>query len=100
MNADCERPVFNQHSAISNSIHSGWHNFHKPGLFFAKAQVVAAEAEFNWVAQRRPSDDLNTSAIAEAHLEQPAAEIGVASDGKHAPLAPDAQPVQPARLGR
>jgi hypothetical protein len=66
-------------------------DLHVPGLFFAEGQVIAAEAEFNRVAQRRPANDLDLGAVAKAHLQQPTANLRIATNGKHMPFAPDAE---------
>src|SRR5258708_6594290 len=81
-----------QHSSFSNDLHPF-------RLFFPEAQVVAAEAEFDGIAQRGPADDFDFGAVAEAHLEQSPAEVGIAAHGKDAPPASDAQLIQAARLG-
>src|SRR4051794_5784409 len=78
---------------------SGFHDLHKLRLLVAEGEVVAAEFEFNRVAERGAADDFDADAVAEAHLEEPAAEFGVAADGHHLAAAADAELVQRARLG-
>ena len=39
------------------------HDLHVPGLFFAKGQVIAAQAEFDRIAQRRPADDFDLAPL-------------------------------------
>jgi hypothetical protein len=86
-------------SAFGNDF-SVRHDAHVPGLFFSKAQVIAAEAELDRVAHRRTTNDLDTGAVAEAHLQQPATKVRVAADGEDAPVAPDPELVQAAGFRR
>lgn len=76
------------------------HYPHVPGLFFPEAQVVAAQAEFDRIAHRRPANDLDARAVAKAHLQQPTAEIRIATDGEDAPVTPDPELVQATGLRR
>ena len=52
---------------------------HMLGLIASKRKVIAAQAIFNGVAQRRPSDHLHLRAVTEAHLKKPASKVDVAS---------------------
>src|SRR5580704_8732294 len=61
--------------------------------------MVAAEAEFDRIAHRRPADDFHLGAIAKAHFQQPPADIRIAAYGEHMALAPHAELVQPACFG-
>ena len=54
------------------------------GLFFAEGKMVAAEAEFDGVAEGGPADDFDGCAIAETHFEQSAADVWIAANGDHA----------------
>jgi len=69
---------------------------HMLRLFVAKRQVIAAKPELDRVAQRRASNHFYAGAVAEAHFEQAAAEVGIAADGDDAAPAPDAELIQPA----
>jgi len=69
-------------------------------LLVAQGKVIAAEAELDRVAEGRPADDLDGRAVAESHLEQAAADFGVAADGENHPLAANSKLVETARLGR
>jgi len=57
-------------------LHLHWYYFHVSGLFFAEGQMVAAQAEFDWIAQRSAADDFDLRAVAEAHLQKPPAVCG------------------------
>jgi len=50
------------------------------GLLIAKGEAISADFESDRVAQRRPSQDFDGCAIAESHLQQPAADIGGAAN--------------------
>ena len=50
------------------------------GLILPQGEAVAAESEFDGIAEGRPADELDGGAVAEAHLEEPAAEFGIAAD--------------------
>src|SRR5205823_3442710 len=71
-------------------------NLNVAGLLIAQRQAVATQAELDGVAQRRPPEDLDAGAVAEAHLQQPAADFRIAADGDHAAAAADAKLVQAA----
>jgi hypothetical protein len=76
------------------------HDLYVPGLFVAETQVIPSEAEFDRIAQRSPADDFNAGAVAKAHLQQPPAKVGIATHGKNATPASNAQLVQAARFRR
>src|SRR5258708_14721577 len=76
------------------------HDAHVPGLLFAEAQVISTEAEFNRVAERRPANNLDKGAVAETHLKEAAAEVGIAADGDDASVTADPELVQATGLGR
>src|SRR5437588_3485165 len=69
-----------------------------PGLIAAEGKMVSAQAEFDRVAQRGAADDLHVSTIAEAHLQEPPAQIAISTDSDDAAAAADAQLVQRARV--
>ena len=60
--------------------------------------MVSAQPELDRIAQRRPANDFDVRAIAEAHLQQPATNVAIPADGNHKPAAADAQLVQGASL--
>jgi hypothetical protein len=70
------------------------------GLLFAEGERVAAEAVLDRVAERGAADDFDGGAVAEAHLEEAAADVGVATDGDDAPTAADAEVVEAAGVDR
>jgi hypothetical protein len=70
------------------------HDLDMPGLFFAEAQVISAEAEFNWIAHWCTSDDFNTGAIAEAHFKQTATKIRIAANANDAAVTSNPELVQ------
>jgi hypothetical protein len=88
---DCQLPIENAGISIRDQQSSISNHLHVPGLFFTEAQVVASQTKFDRVAHRGAANDFHTGAIAEAHLEEPAAKIGVASNGENAAPAPDAE---------
>ncbi len=71
-----------------------------PRLLIPERQVIPAQTKFNRIAQRCPADDLNTGAVAEAHLKESTAQFRVAANAYDAPFAADAQLIQRARLRR
>ena len=76
------------------------HDMDVPGLFVTKAQMIAAEAELNRIAQRCSPDNFDTGAVAEAHLQQATAQFRISPHRKHAPPATDAEAVEAARFWR
>ena len=70
------------------------------GLFRAQGQVIAAQAELNWIPQRRAANDLNPGTVAEPHFQQSSPYVGVAAHSKHASLASNAQGVECADVRR
>jgi hypothetical protein len=68
------------------------------GLFFAEGEMVAADAEFDGVAEGGTADDFDLHAAAESHLEQAPAKFGIASDGDDVTLAADTEVVKAARF--
>jgi hypothetical protein len=74
-------------------------NLHVPGLFFAKAQMIAAQAEFNRITQWGSTNDFDARAVAEAHFEQPAAQFRIAANRHDITPATDAHLVQCAGFG-
>ena len=56
-----------------------------PGLIAAEGKMVSAQAEFDRVAQRGAADDLHVSTIAEAHLQEPPAQIAISTDSDNSP---------------
>jgi glycine cleavage system aminomethyltransferase T len=70
------------------------------GLIGPKGEGIAAEAVLDRVAQRGAADDFNGGAVAEAHLEEAATDVGVAADGDDAPAAADAQVVEATGVDR
>ena len=74
-------------------------NHHVLGLLVAEGQVVAAQTEFDRIAQWCPPDDLDAGAVAEAHFKQPATQLRVfTTHMHHAAAAPDFQVAETARL--
>jgi hypothetical protein len=69
-------------------------------LIGAKRQVIPAQAEFDWVAQRSPANDFHVGPVAETHFQQPTTHVSIASHGKNSSLATNAQLVEPARFRR
>src|SRR5688500_14311712 len=63
-------------------------------LLVAERQAVPAKTKLDPVAQRTPADEFDARASAEAHLEQPPADVNVAPHRHHAAAAADAQGVQ------
>jgi hypothetical protein len=51
------------------------------GLFAAQGQMVAADEELNGVAQGRPANGPDHSAVAQPHLQETAAKVAIASNG-------------------
>jgi hypothetical protein len=58
-------------------------NLNVLGLLIAKREAVATEAELDGVAHGGAADHFDGCAIAEAHFEQAAADVGVAGNGDH-----------------
>jgi hypothetical protein len=75
-------------------------NFHMLGLFASQGQVIATEAEFDGVAEGCSAHDFDLRAVAESHLQKPAAKILVPANGLDATLAADAQRIQIAGIHR
>src|SRR5262245_49367163 len=69
-------------------------NLHKLRLRIPQRETVSTQAELDWIAERSAAEDFHLGAVAEAHLEKPAAEIDVSPDGNDAPPAADAEAVQ------
>jgi hypothetical protein len=67
-----------------------------PRLFFPKGQMVPAQAELDRIAQRGAADNFYMSAVAEAHLQQPAPKLDIAANGQNAAAAADAKLVEAA----
>jgi hypothetical protein len=69
-------------------------DLHKARLLASQRKVIAAQTELDRIAQRRPADDFDLRAVAEAHLQQPAAKVGVATDVDDLAAATDAELAQ------
>jgi hypothetical protein len=75
-------------------------NLNKLRLFIAEGQEVSTQAELDWITEGCAANDLDGRTVAEAHLEQSAAKLGIAANGDNASAAADAQTVQRASLRR
>lgn len=75
-------------------------DLNKLRLLVAEGKEIAAEAELDRIAERSAANDFDGRAVAEAHLEEPAAQFGVAPDRDDASAATYAQTVQRAGLRR
>ena len=65
-----------------------------PRLFFPQGQMIPTQTKFNRITQRRSADDFHMRAIAEAHLQQPAAKLDIPADSENAASAADAELIQ------
>jgi hypothetical protein len=68
------------------------------GLLGAEGEMVAAETELDGVAQWRPADDFHLRAVAEPHLQKPAAQLRFTADGDDESLAADPKLIEAARF--
>jgi ethanolamine utilization protein EutA (predicted chaperonin) len=75
-------------------------NQHILGLIGPERQVIAAQAEFDGVAQGGTADDFNLHAIAETHFQQPSAKILVAANAHDRAVATDPKLVESAGFHR
>src|SRR3954463_6037772 len=71
---------------------------HTLRLLFAQRQVIATEPEFDRVTQGSAADHFDVGAVAEAHFEQPPAEVGIAGNRDDEPAAAGAELVQGTNL--
>src|SRR6478736_5154022 len=60
-------------------------------LFLPQAEVVATQTVLDGISERSASHGFDDGAVAEAHLEQATAALGVAGDGNHSPATADRQ---------
>lgn len=70
-----------------------------PRLFVAQAQQVAADAEFDRIAEGASADDFDPGSAAKAHFEQAPALLGVTADLDDMAATTDAQTVELADVG-
>src|SRR5689334_7942409 len=56
--------------------------------------MIAPQAELDRITQRRPADDLDSCSVAEAHLQQPAANFWLAPYRHHHAAAADPELVE------
>jgi len=72
------------------------HDFHVGGLLIAKREAIPTDFEGNRVAQRCTAEDFDRCPVAEAHFQQPAADIGIPGDRDDMAMAANAELVKAA----
>src|SRR5439155_17694947 len=75
-------------------------DLHVRRLFAAEREVVAAQAELDRISKGGPTDDLHRRTVHEAHLQQPAAQVGITTNVDDLAAAANAQLAQGASANR
>ncbi len=68
-------------------------------LLISQGKAVAAQAKFDRIAEGCSTEDFDLGAVAESHLQKPAAQFLIPAHADDASAAADAQLMQPAGLG-
>jgi hypothetical protein len=94
-----ERMVFSAISAISavKLFRIRLPDFHVPGLFVPKRQMISTEAKLDRIAQRSAANHLNLRAVAKPHLQQPPAKFRFTPHRNDEPATANPQLVQGAQ---